>query len=177
MSTRHLAFWPAGQSQHLSAPQTNMFYNVEVSAARFPDKPYMLFYDTAISFAEFKDEAERIAGYLEQVCGVKRGDRVLLFMQNSPQFVLAYYGILRANAVVVPVNPMNLTNELRHYVKDTGATAAIIAQDLFEQMAPLLGGGLEQILVTAYSDYLKRATGLKVPEFVMAARLPLARNG
>src|SRR5665811_828507 len=141
MSTRHLAFWPAGQSQHLSAPQTNMFYNVEVSAARFPDKPYMLFYDTVISFAGFKDEAERIAGYLEQVCQVKRGDRVLLYMQNSPQFVLAYYGILRANAVVVPINPMNLTNELRHYVKDTGARAAIVAQDIFPQMAPLLGAG------------------------------------
>src|SRR5665811_2535877 len=163
MSTRHLAFWPAGQSQHLSAPQTNMFYNVEVSAARFPDKPYMLFYDTAISFAGFKDEAERIAGYLEQVCGVKRGDRVLLFMQNSPQFVLAYYGILRANAVVVPVNPMNLTNELRHYVKDTGATAAIVAQDIFAQMSPLLNEGLGHILVTAYSDYLLSLINISAP--------------
>jgi len=177
MSNRHLAFWPASQSQHLTVPQTNLFYNVEVSAARFPDKPYMLFYDTVISFAEFKDEAERIAGYLEQVCQVKRGDRVLLYMQNSPQFVLAYYGILRANAVVVPINPMNLTNELRHYVKDTGATVAIIAQDLFGQMAPLLCEGLEQILVAAYSDYLKRATDLKVPDFVSTPRLPLDRAG
>ncbi len=177
MSYRHLAFWPEGQSQHLGVPQTNMFYNAEVSATRYPDKPYMLFYDTAISFAEFKDEAERIAGYLEQVCHVKKGDRVLLYMQNSPQFVLAYYGILRANAVVVPINPMNLTNELRHYARDTGATAAIVAQDIFAQMAPLLGDGLEQILVTAYSDYLKRPTDLKVPDFVSAVRLPLQRAG
>jgi len=125
MSTHHLAFWPVGQSQHLSAPQTNMFYNVEVSAARFPDKPYMLFYDTAISFAEFKDEAERIAGYLEQVCHVKRGDRVLLFMQNSPQFVLAYYGILRANAVVVPINPMYLEREMTTVLADSGAIGVI----------------------------------------------------
>jgi fatty-acyl-CoA synthase len=176
MSNRHLAFWPEGQPQHLGVPQTNLFYNVEVSAARYPDKPYMLFYDTPVSYAQFKDEAERIAGYLEQVCHVKKGDRVLLFMQNSPQFVLAYYGILRANAVVVPINPMNLTNELRHYVRDTGATAAIVAQDIFSQMAALLGDGLEQILVTAYSDYLKQATDLKVPEFVSAPRLALQRE-
>jgi acyl-CoA synthetase (AMP-forming)/AMP-acid ligase II len=45
------------------------------------------------------------------------GDRVLLVMQNSPQFMAAFYGILRADAVVVPVNPMNLTEELRHYVQ------------------------------------------------------------
>jgi fatty-acyl-CoA synthase len=147
MSDRHFAHWPPGHSRTLSAPQTNLFYNVEVSATRWPDKPYIHYYDTPISFAEFRDEAERIAGWLEQECGVRRGDRVLLYMQNSPQFVLAYYGILRASAVVVPVNPMNLTNELRHYVKDTGAKVAIVAQDLYPQMAPLVGEGLEHILV------------------------------
>ena len=47
---------------------------------------------------------------------MKRGDRVLLFMQNSPQFFVGFYAILRADAMVVPVNPMNLTEELRHYV-------------------------------------------------------------
>lgn len=172
MSNRHLAFWPEGQAQHLTVPQTNLFYNVEVSAARFPDKPYMLFYDTPITYAQFKREAECVAGYLEQVCKVKKGDRVLLFMQNSPQFVIAYYGILRANAVVVPVNPMNLSHELRHYLKDTGATAAIVAQDIFRQMAPLLAEGLSDILVTAYSDYLQRPTDLKLPDFVRAPRVP-----
>ncbi|HJV85193.1 MAG TPA: long-chain fatty acid--CoA ligase [Noviherbaspirillum sp.] len=177
MSDRHFPFWPAGHSRHLTAPQTSLFYNVEVSAARYPDKPYILFYDTPITYAEFKDEAERIAGYLEQVCKVKKGDRVLLFMQNSPQFVLAYYGILRANAVVVPVNPMNKSHELLHYVKDTGATAAIVAQDLFPQMAPMLEHGLEQILVAAYSDYLKRPTDLKIPDFVSAPREPLNGKG
>ncbi len=177
MSDRHYAFWPAGHSRHLTAPQTSLFYNVEVSAARYPDKPYILFYDTPITYAEFKDEAERIAGYLEQVCKVKKGDRVLLFMQNSPQFVLAYYGVLRANAVVVPVNPMNKTHELLHYVKDTGATTAIVAQDLFPQMAPMLEQGLEQILVAAYSDYLKRPTDLKVPEFVSTPREQLGGKG
>ncbi|WP_394777546.1 long-chain fatty acid--CoA ligase [Undibacterium sp.] len=177
MSNRHFAHWPVNHSRHITVPQTNLFYNVEVSATRFPDKPYILFYDTPVSFAEFKDEAERIAGYLEQECKVKRGDRVLLYMQNSPQFVLAYYGILRANAVVVPVNPMNMTEELRHYVKDTGATAAIIAQDLYPQMAPLLDEGLQNILVATYSDYLKRPTSLRVPEFIQAPRQQLSGKG
>ncbi|HYC41991.1 MAG TPA: long-chain fatty acid--CoA ligase [Noviherbaspirillum sp.] len=174
MSDRHFAHWPAGHSRTLSAPQTNLFYNVEVSATRWPDKPYIHYYDTPITFAEFRDESERIAGWLEQECGVRRGDRVLLYMQNSPQFVLAYYGILRANAVVVPVNPMNLTNELRHYVKDTGAKVAIVAQDLYTQMAPLVGEGLEHILVAAYSDYIRRPTDLRLPDVVAAPRQPIS---
>ena len=117
MSDRHFAFWPEHATRHLPVPQTHLYRNVEVSAMRFPDKPFLIFYDTPLSFAQFHDETERIAGYLQRACGVKKGDRVLLDMQNSPQFMLAYYGILRADAVVVPVNPMNLAKELEHYAK------------------------------------------------------------
>jgi fatty-acyl-CoA synthase len=181
MSDRHFAHWPKGLPRHMSVPETDLFYNVEVSARRYPDKPYLVFYDTKITFAEFKDEAERIAGWLQHQGGVKQGDRVLLYMQNSPQFVLAYYGILRANAVVVPVNPMNMSTELRHYVKDSGAKVAIVAQDIHPQMKPLLGKGPEQgldrILVAAYSDYLKAETDLKVPDFVKAPRQDLGEQG
>jgi fatty-acyl-CoA synthase len=177
MSDRHLAFWPGTLPKHLTVPQTNLYYNVEVSATRFPDKPYILFYDTPITFAEFRDETERIAGFLQQECKVKPGDRVLLYLQNSPQFILAYYGILRANAVVVPVNPMNRTSELRHYVTDTGATTAIVPQDLYAQMAPLLGEGLDRIVVAAYSDYLKRPTNLRMPEFISAPREAITGEG
>jgi fatty-acyl-CoA synthase len=180
MSDRHFAHWPKGLPRHMSVPETDLFYNVEVSARRYPDKPYLVFYDTKITFAEFKDEAERIAGWLENQ-GVKKGDRVLLYMQNSPQFVLAYYGILRANAVVVPVNPMNMTTELRHYVKDSGATVAIVAQDIYPQMKPLLGPGadqgLQQIVVAAYADYMKVDTELKVPDFVKAPRQAISDPG
>src|SRR3982074_89590 len=149
MSDRHFAFWPKTQPRHLTVPQTNLFYNLEVSAARFPDKPFLIFYDTPITFAEVKNGAERIAGFLEQECGVKKGDRVLLCMQNSPQFILAYYGILRAHAVVGPLNPRNSPAGLRHYVDDTGAAIAIVPQDLYARMQPLLGRGLGHIIVAA----------------------------
>jgi fatty-acyl-CoA synthase len=177
MSDRHLAFWPKNQPRHLTLPQTHLFFNAEVSAARYPDKPYILFYDTPVSFARFCDEAERIAGFLQQECGVKRGDRVLLYMQNSPQFVLAYYGILRADAVVVPVNPMNMSDELRHYVKDTGARVAILAQDLYAQMAPLLADGLERLIVAAYSDYIEAGHDYPLPPFVAAPRMQIEGQG
>ncbi len=161
--------WPANLAHHLTLPETNLFYNAEVSAARFPHKPFIVFYDTPVTFAQFKDEAERVAGYLQQQCGVKAGDRVLLYMQNSPQWIIAYYGILRANAVVVPVNPMNLTDELAHYVEDSGATTAFVAQDLYARMAPLVKeDGLCHVLVAAYSDYLKCPSSAPPPDFVSA---------
>src|SRR5690606_7077001 len=92
-------------------------------------------------------------------------------------FVIGYYAILRANAVVVPINPMNLTQELGHYVADTGAHTVITTQDLYPRIAPLLGRGLRHAIVGAYSDYLTAPTELVVPETVAAAREPLADPG
>ncbi|MDI3292313.1 long-chain fatty acid--CoA ligase [Janthinobacterium tructae] len=172
MANRHLAHWPEGLPPGVGIPATDLFYNVEVSARRYPGKPYIIFYDTPISFSRFKQEAEWLAGWLEKQ-GVKRGDRVLLYMQNSPQFAIAYYAILRANAVVVPVNPMNMTAELRHCVQDSGARVALVAQDLYVQARPLLGAELEHILLVCYNDFVEEPTTLNVPDFVRAPRLAI----
>jgi fatty-acyl-CoA synthase len=173
MSQKHFDFWPVGLPRNITAPATNLFYNVEVSAARYPDKPYLIFFEAPLSFARFKDEAERLAGYLQQECGVKAGDRVLVVMQNSPQFMLAYYATLRANAVVVPVNPMSVTAELEHYLQDSGAKVALLAQEVYPQLQPLLGK-LDRAIVAAYSDYIKPTTDLRMPEVVSAPRQPIA---
>ncbi|KVN26192.1 long-chain fatty acid--CoA ligase [Burkholderia stagnalis] len=172
MSSERSPNWPAHLSGHLTLPETNLFHNAEVAAARYPDKPFIVFYDTVVTFAEFKDEAERVAGFLQQRHGVRAGDRVLLNMQNSPQWMIAYYGILRAGAVVVPINPMNLTDELRHYVEDSGARVMIVAQDLYPRVRPLVGtSGLEHVVVATYGDYVRRPPqGLAPPDFVMAPR-------
>jgi fatty-acyl-CoA synthase len=180
-NNRHFPHWPPGLPRQLTLPQTSLWYNVEVAATRYPDKPFIVYYDTPLSYAKFRDECERVAGWLQQACGVKAGDRVLLYMQNSPQWVVAYYGILRANAVVVPVNPMNRTEELRHYVSDSGADTALVAQDLYPQIAPLLGAaaglGLQHLGVAAYSDYLRESTDLALPPFVAAPREQITAPG
>ncbi len=178
MSDRHFKFWPAHSMHNLIAPATNVFYNAEVSARRYPDKPFLVFYDTPVTFATLLDEAQRVAGFLERQCGVVKGDRVLLFMQNCPQFVIGYYGILRANAVVVPLNPMNLTQEFLRYARDAGASTVIVSQELYARVEPLLrDANLRHVIVTAYSDYLRRATDLMVPDYIGAPRVAFAGPG
>ena len=163
---------------HLDAPATNVFYNLEVSGRRYPDKPSLVFYDSPISFAEVLRQAELIAGYLQHRCKVRKGDRVLLFMQNCPQFVIAYYGILRADAVVVPLNPMLLTGEFSRCASDSGATAVIVSQELYPRLEPLVDAGdLNHVIVSAYSDYLVSATELPVPELISAPRAGISRRG
>jgi len=172
-SRLHERFYPPFTPRHLWVPETHLYRNVEVSAMRFPAKPFIVFYDTTIGYRRFQQETEKVAGWLQQHAGVKKGDRVLLYMQNSPQFMVAFYGILRADAVVVPVNPMNLTDELRHYVRDSGAKVAFAAQDILPRLQPLLDEGLERIVVATYSDYLEVPTDFKVPDFVAAPRAAL----
>jgi fatty-acyl-CoA synthase len=165
-------FYPRFIPRGLTLPQTSLWANLEISARRYPDKPAFICYDNAITFSRLKDEAERLAGYLQRRCGVAKGDRVLLFAQNSLQFVIAYYATLRADAVVVPINPMNLTEELRKYVADSGSKVIIAAQELWAQVAPISAEGVPAI-VASYSDYLGEPTDLKVPDAFKLPRQPI----
>ncbi|MEY3721321.1 MAG: hypothetical protein RL618_1840 [Pseudomonadota bacterium] len=170
MNTAHFPHWPAGLPLTLTPPQTSVYANLGISALRYPDKPALDFYGQRMSFRQLQAEVDALAGYLQQSCGVQRGDRVLLQMQNCPQFVIAFYAILRADAVVVPVNPMLLRDELRHAVEDSGARLALCAQELLTELAPLLlTGPLGRIIVSCYADYLGEQTeGL--PDWLLASR-------
>ena len=165
MFTRHFAHWPPGQPKSLELPRETVYANLAASAAKRPTRTAIDYYGGRISYGELKRQVDAMAGFLQQRLGVRRGDRVLLYAQNCPQFVIAYYAVVRADAVVVPVNPMNRTEELRHYVKDSDARVAIAGQDVLKELQPL---GLEQVLPIVYADYLGGRTDLPVPDFVRA---------
>jgi fatty-acyl-CoA synthase len=177
MSRKYFEFWPKALPHERSVPATNLFSTATVAATRYPDKPFVVFFEGVLTFAQFVQQSEQLAGYLQQDCGVQQGDRVLLVMQNSPQFIVSYYAILRANAVVVPVNPMSVTAELEHYVQDSGAKVALVAQEVYPQIKPLLGSKLERAIVAAYSDYIVPSTQLRMPEVVSAPRQAIADPG
>ena len=61
MSDLHLSSWPAHAPRHLFVPETSLWHNALVSAARFPDKPFLIFYDTVITYGRFRAECERMA--------------------------------------------------------------------------------------------------------------------
>jgi fatty-acyl-CoA synthase len=171
MGTRHLSSWPPSVPLDLTLPQTSLWSNLEGSAARFPDRRCLVFYDSVLPYAEVKRESEYLAGFLQHECGVKRGDRVGLYMQNSPQFVIAFYAILRADAAVVPINPMNRTAEIEYMLDDSQTGVLLASQEIAPQALPLLGGkSLRRLIVSAYSDYLTAETDLPVPDFVRAPR-------
>ena len=152
----HHRVWPRRLPHRISPPATSLWHNLAVSALRFPDKPALVFMDAALTYAQVLAQAERLAATLCRA-GVQPGDRVLLLMQNCPQWVVAHFAILRANAVVVPVNPMNRAEELKHYITDPDVRFAICAADLAPELVQAsaalpAGARLTHLLVTHYSD-------------------------
>ena len=137
-SPRHFAHWPPDMPRSLRAPhitlQQRMFLN---SSSKHPDKPAAIFEGKTLTYKELQERVENLAGHLQHTCGVRRGDRVLLDMQNGHDFVIACFAILLADAVVVPVSPMNIAEELRHYIEDSDARAAITEGELFERFSGL----------------------------------------
>jgi fatty-acyl-CoA synthase len=179
MFDRHFRHWPPGLPRALTIPATTLSFNLETSAARYPEKTALFFYGRSIGYRELLREVEALAGWLQRVAGVGRGDRVILDLQNSPQFVIGYYAILRAGGAVVPVNPMLRTEELRYLCEDSGATVALFGRELLAAWRPLLGSAVRHAVVAAYGAYLperpdRALAALDLPEAVAAPPAPLA---
>ena len=170
MPNLHFDHWPK-ISKSLKIPETSLYENLKVSAARYSDQSAISYYGNEISYRELDREVNALAGFLQQKLGVAKGERVLLFMQNSPQFVIGFYAISRADAVVVPINPMLTADELSFYIKDCGINSALIGQELYDKVEPLVGTTpLNNVVVAAYSDYKGEEFNGTVPPEVEAAR-------
>jgi fatty-acyl-CoA synthase len=142
MENRHFRHWPADMPRSLPPATSTLHACLAATAQRFPDKPATVFQGEVLTWREVLQRAESLAAHLQRACGVKRGDRVLLDLQNGPAFVIAFFGVLRADAVAVPVSPMNLGGELRHYLEDSGARTAIADREVADRFDGLALGHL-----------------------------------
>ena len=164
----HHPFWPKRTPWRITPPSTALWHNLSVSAMRYPDKAALVFFGSVLSYRQLYEQAQRLASFLHQI-GVRAGDRVLLNMQNCPQLVAAHWAILRAGAVVVPVNPMNRCEELKHYIADPDARFAITTADLADELARASNAleppqRLSHMIVTHFADaFDERVQGEQAP--------------
>jgi len=158
----HYAFWPKRLPYQLTAAQTSLWMNLQVSALRYPQKVALVFMGRTWTYSQLQFEAEKIASALRKM-GVQKGDRVVLDMQNCPQLVITHFAILRLDAVVVPVNPMNRTEELKHYILDPDTKVAVTTADLAPELAAASNAlekkeRLQHLLVTQFTDAFDAAS-------------------
>ncbi len=114
-----LAHYDKGIPHTVEIPNVPMFHFLEESARKYPDRACTIFKGAVITYKEMNAISDRVAAALVDM-GVKKGDRVGIFMPNTPQFVMIYFGILKAGGVVVATNPLYTAPEIEHQASDAG---------------------------------------------------------
>lgn len=176
MSNNDLLTKQAESSQYAALPEIadTLDDALRRNASQAPEKTALVFYGAIKTNANLDSEVTALAGYLQKTCGVAKGDRVGLFMQNTPQFVVGFYAIIRAGGVVVPINAMNQTRELAYLARHAAIGTVLTAQDMAERVAPLLADGtLRHLVVALYQDEIDENQSVALPDFISAAPMDL----
>ena len=127
--------------------------NLVESARKHPNATATIFMDAKLTYAELDDLADRFAAALQQL-GVKKGDRVAIYTANSPQFVIGYYGALKAGAIVVSFNPLYAAREVEHQLKDSGAETILVMSRFYPIVKQVRARtALKNVIVTNIKEY------------------------
>jgi long-chain acyl-CoA synthetase len=138
----------------LAYPPQPLFRFLDTAARRYPRQKAIIFYDRPMTYHDLSDAVNRFANALASL-GVKKGDRVALLLPNSPQTVIAYYGALRAGAVVVSMNPLFNEEELAHQLVDSGAETIVALSVFYRTIRSIkTQTNLKRIIVTNIKEYL-----------------------
>lgn len=145
--------YPKNISRHLSYPDIPIFGYLDQSAVDYPDRTALMFYGAKISYRKLKELSDRFA-YALQKLGINKGDRVVLLLPNCPQFVIAFYAVIKIGAIACPLNPLYTQKELTLLLNDSGAQTIISLKRFFLKIVGMKNQvSLEKIIVSDITDY------------------------
>ncbi len=141
---------------HGLAPDPRPVHSLlEEAARRWPERPALIFENRTLSYSRLDRLSAVLAANLRQQ-GLARGERVAIMLPNTPQAVIAYWGVLRAGGTVVFTNPLYMETEIVHQFRDSGARFLILLDLLWPKIAPLRDRlPIEKYFVTSISDGLR----------------------
>lgn len=148
-----------GVRAHLDYPPVPMQQLFEDTVAKYPNNPATIYgngsMDAVLTYAALNNLVNRFANALTGL-GVKKGDRVAIYLPNCPQYVIAYYATLKLGAIVAPVNPLYTPRELEHQVKDAGAETIIVLSRFYNNVRQVRANTkLKNVIVTNIKEYFK----------------------
>ncbi|MGD2142266.1 MAG: AMP-binding protein [Candidatus Bathyarchaeota archaeon] len=146
MKSRH---YPEGVPFSINYPNIPLYAFLENTARKYPSRISTLFYGNKLSYSRLWDESLRFAKALQDL-GVEKGNRVALILPNVPQFIVAYYGILAAGGIVVPLNPLNPPEENRREIQQTEANILITLDKFLDKLPEATW---EKLIVTKANAY------------------------
>ena len=151
-----LKHYPEGTPSLLEFdPRRTLVTLLDESEKKYPDHLAFTNFGVSIDFTKIAQDSRSFAAYLQNVLGLKKGDRIAMMMPNLLQYPVAIFAALRAGLIVVNVNPLYTPRELKHQLQDSGAKTIII----FENSAHVLSAinddlEMEHVIITKIGDYL-----------------------
>jgi len=147
-------FWPPGIRKHIDYPEVPLFEFLRDSAKKYPDKTAIIYFDRKITFRELDVLSDKFATALVDF-GVKKGDKVAIFLPNIPQFVISYYGALKAGAVVTAISPLYKEREAEHQLNDSEAETIVVLDVLYPIVEKVWEKTkLRNVIVASLKDYM-----------------------
>jgi len=139
----------------LGIPKENLVQILKRAVSCGGSRPAVYYFGSSISYAQIDQWSDQLAAALQDL-GLKRGDRVVFYLQNMPQFVIAQYAVWKAGGIVVPLNPMYKEKELEYYFRDSGAKMLVSLSLAYEMVAKNIAPqmGLEAVITTSGLEFL-----------------------
>ena len=125
--------YDAGVPQTIDYPAIPLFDLLSQAAEKYPEAACTIFKGARITYPEMDLITDRLAAGLASI-GIKKGDRVGIFMPNTPQFVMAYFAVLKLGAIVVAVNPLYTARELVHQTNDAGLEVMLVMSNFYNMV-------------------------------------------
>jgi long-chain acyl-CoA synthetase len=158
-----LAHYSPGVPHEITIPDASLPAMLDAAARQYGTRDAVIYYGTRISYVQLIALVDRFAQALVKL-GIQRGDRVAVDLPNVPQFPVAFYGALKAGAIVVPTNPLYTGPELRHQLRDSSARALVILDQFYPTFAEVRAETpVEHIIVCGVADYLPPVLALAYP--------------
>ena len=142
--------YPEGVPLSIKYPKIPLYAFLENSARKFPNRDATIFYDQRLSYEKIWDKTLRFAFSIREM-GVKNGERVGLLMPNVPQFIIAFYGILVAGGVAVPINPLNSIEEIERELEETNAISLVTLDRLVNKLPKKTP---EKLIISKSTSYI-----------------------
>jgi long-chain acyl-CoA synthetase len=147
-----LKFYPAGVPETIEIPDKSLPQIFDEVASKYSGKDAIIFYGNKISYGKLREEVDRFASALHGL-GIGKGDKLAIYLLNSPQYIIAYFGALKAGATLTPISPVYTSIEVKHQLEDSGAES-IVCQDFLYDNVERAGLKLKNIIITDIGEYL-----------------------
>ncbi|MBM4278645.1 MAG: long-chain fatty acid--CoA ligase [Deltaproteobacteria bacterium] len=152
---RWLSLYPRDYSPDLTPEAISPLDHLQKTVYSHGQNPVLYYFNKIISYQELDEMSNAFACALKDF-GIKKGDRVALYLQNIPQFVIAQYGIWKAGGIIVPLNPMYKEKELTYYFQDASVRVLVCMESLYGEMVRKVvkETGVEHVITTSELDFL-----------------------